>query len=828
MALREMWRVKGRLLLLALILALQVMTIGGAYVMTNSFTASRDEHYRTLRFADLTIGFVPAAAAELPTLVSLRAIDGVAGVSRRYVTRGTIEDAGGPLAGGGAERPPWPVVIEYLDPGPQEVNDIAILEGHRLSEADKSGAIIDSSFASERHVKLGDPIIVNPHRFATRFTIAGVGMSPEYLTPAVDPRFLMPAKGSMGVIYASRAKLDEVFVDPLYNELLFRYVDGADEKVVRARILTALAGLEVDSVVPRRANLGYRLHEELLRSPKTLTPILAFVVGVLGAIVAYVLTMRIVEGQRREIGTLLAVGFPSWQFVLAYLLVGLVPAVAGAAVGVRLAIDFGRANLTTQAAAIGIEAPSVVVPWPALLGAASFAVAITIVGVLVPLASVLRMTPALAMRGGNEIVFGGLPRPLEWLLARSTPDTRYALRNVARRLRLSFSVIALLAAGIAAPAALLTVNSSWELWAAQTASRIHWDATLNFRVPLEANALQTLMSTPGLSAVETFAQGRSTLARQGVETQEVRVLGLPAPSRLDPRVLTAGRALESDDALEIVLNESLARDTRPIRVGEHVQLTSPRGNVVDLVVVGLVHDASAATVHVPIRTAQRLLGLGAKMTGMYVVYGPMTERAVPAPVLPEAGARPEGAEVLDLGDEPVVVPTEPTPSSPEVALLREEMVLGLQSRATAAATMSRFVLEERATVTPFLLIGLLFALAAVLSVLAVLLMEREAEYATLRTLGHGRVEIARLVFTEVGALAALGTVGAVVGWLMLDVYILRSLSQALFPLPLGWRVSDLLTVAVPTLASLALAAAFAIRAILRLDLRAVLAARSIG
>lgn len=830
MALRELWRVRVRLGLLAVVLALQIMTIGGAYVMTHSFTVSRDEYYRTLNFADLTVGFVPAADTEMPTLAALRKIPGVRAVSRRYVTRGTIEDAEG-------TSPPWPVVVVYLDPGRQDVNDIAILQGRALDPANPSGAIIDGSFAELRRMKLGDPIVVNPHRFATRFTVAGVGMSPEYLTPAVDPRFLLPAKGSMGILYAPRTKLDELFLERLYNELLFTYEPGKDENAVRGAITAALAGLQIQEVVPRRSNLGYRLHEELLRLPRVLTPILALVVGLLGAIVAYVLMMRIVESQRREIGALLAVGFPSWHFIAAYLLVGLAPALVGALVGMRLAPVFGRINAIDQARSIGIADPEIVVPYPTLVAVAAFAVLVTLVGVVVPLIGILRMSPALAMRGGNEVTFRGLPGPIEILVARCRASTRYAIRNVVRRLRLSTAVVLLLGAGVAAPAALLTLNSSWELWSAQMSAKIRWDATVNFRVPLEPAALASLVATPGLSATETFVQGRATLAREGVETQEVRVLGLPSPSLLDVRQLTAGRDLASDDALEVILNESLARDERPIRLGEKVRLTSPKGKSVEVVVVGLVHDASASTLHVPIQTAQRLLDLDHRVSGMFVTYGPMSERAAPPPMLPEAGARPEGAEVIDFESDaagsaspssPSLPSVAPPPSTPEAALLREEMVVGLQSKGGAVATMQRLVHEQRAAIVPFLIVGLVFALAAVLSVLAVLLLERESEYATLRSMGYGRSSIVRIVFTEIGALSLLGLGAALLGWLALDAYIVHALSKALFPLPVDFRVGDLLTVAIPTLASLSVASALAIRAIQRIDLRAALCSRSIG
>src|SRR5688500_5738481 len=109
-----------------------------------------------------------------------------------------------------------------------------------------------------------------------------------------------------------------------------------------------------------------------MRTPRVLTPILAMVVGLLGAIVAYVLMMRIVGSQRREIGALLAIGFPAWHFVLGYLLVGLAPGIVGSALGMRLAPFFGRINAINQAHIIGLPEPPIVIPVGQLLGSAAF------------------------------------------------------------------------------------------------------------------------------------------------------------------------------------------------------------------------------------------------------------------------------------------------------------------------------------------------------------------------------------------------------------------------------------------------------------------------
>jgi putative ABC transport system permease protein len=216
---------------------------------------------------------------------------------------------------------------------------------------------------------------------------------------------------------------------------------------------------------------------------------------------------------------------------------------------------------------------------------------------------------------------------------------------------------------------------------------------------------------------------------------------------------------------------------------------------------------------------------------MYVVYGAMSDRLAPPPVLPDAGPRPADAEVIDFGGDPaaalIAAAPEPTARTPETALLREEMVLNIQSRAAAVGTMQRMVRDERSTVVPFLVIGLCFAMAAVLSLFAILFLEREGEYATLRSMGYGRGSIARIVFAELAVLAVLGLLTALVGWAALDAYIVHAVSKALFPLPFAYRLSDLVTVALPTLAALAVAAVFAVGAIQRIDLRAALTARAI-
>jgi hypothetical protein len=266
-----------------------------------------------------------------------------------------------------------------------------------------------------------------------------------------------------------------------------------------------------------------------------------------------------------------------------------------------------------------------------------------------------------------------------------------------------------------------------------------------------------------------------------------------------------------------------------------------------------VEDAQTATVYVPLATAQKILGLEGKTSGLLVRWGAPGDRAAPPPpeaTLPPPSARPDWAEAIDLGEGDAgaagaagaasaagsgsakPVPTSsaalPKPESGRAALLGHEMVAGIQSRDETVNTTREYMKEQRASIFPFLTVGALLSFMSILSVLAVLLLEREVEYATLRGMGYGRKEIATIIFTEVGVLSLAGLVAGALAWMALASLLIRIISRSWFPLPPAYLPADFGSVAVPTIVFLALAAAVGVRRILRINLREALGARTIG
>ena len=837
---REMLRAKGRFALIALILTLQAAALGGGYVAQESLYHTRDVWAQQLHLADVEVQFTPLADSEMASLDAVRRIPGVAAVNRRFIATGYIEQTR--PAGAATTEAPLPVIIQYVDPTAHPaVDDIQVTSGEWLAVDKPDQAIIDRSFAEAQGYKLGDAIVVNPHRFSSTFTVGGVGLSAEYLVPTANPAMLVPHKGSLGIIYASRASLDRNFPEILYNDIVVGFKAGADPRVTTDAVLAALrtgaTPIEIERIVTKEQTFGYRFLDVILSGSRSVTPIIAAIVALMACIVAIISMHRLVAERRKEIGAFLAQGWSPRQLAACFFGLGLVPGLLGAALGVPAAMGFAAKVANTSATISGFPAP--MMAWDARylgLGAAS-TIAVGLASAIAPMLSVLRIAPAHALRGSGEIAFTGMPAILEHLLSGSMA-TRYAVRNVFRRVRLSAATATLVALAVALPSALLTTIASWNTWADSEAEKLHWDAVVSFKVPLADERVAETMTDSGVASYRGYVQGFAQVRRADGSTEEMRVRGLPKEDELVDYGLREGKSFSNDLAAECFLNAAFSNGHPPV-IGERIFIVR-KGVTYPLVVVGLLREAALSTVVVPRGTAQRMFGLEGKISGAYVKFGTVPVRAK-APVAKPAAPRGSNAEVVEtldfeepksadaVGADAVVAPTPVLkPSDPKSALLADELVTGVEVRTEYAAATLAYLSSFNVIVVPFIGLSGVLAFFFLVSVLGFLLLERETEYATLRSLGYGGSEIARIVLTEVGLLALAGLVLSLGAWVVTAHVLRMPMASAWFEVPLDFRTHDFLVASVPTLVFLVLAALPGIRALLTMDLSTVLRGRAIG
>jgi hypothetical protein len=401
--------------------------------------------------------------------------------------------------------------------------------------------------------------------------------------------------------------------------------------------------------------------------------------------------------------------------------------------------------------------------------------------------------------------------------------------------RLSAATATLVALAVALPSALLTTIASWDTWAGGEAAKLHWDAVVSFKVPLADDRVAETMADNGVSSYRGYVQGYAPVRRGDGSTEEMRVRGLPQEDELVHYGLEEGKPFSSDLAGECFLNAAFAGGNPP-HLGERIAIVR-KGVTYPLVVVGLLREASLSTIVVPRGTAQRIFGLEGKVSGAYVKLGTVPPPKPAAAKTAATGPRGANAEVVEsldieeaaknLGAPPPPVPMA-KPTDPKTALLSDELVTGVEVRTEYAAATLAYLSSFNVIVVPFIGLSGVLAFFFLVSVLGFLLLERETEYATLRSLGYGGGEIARIVLTEVGLLALAGLVLSLGAW-MVTAHVLRMpMAATWFEVPLDFRAHDFLVASVPTLGFLVLAALPGIRALLSMDLSSVLRGRAIG
>lgn len=818
---RELLRSRWRTVLIALILTVQAAALGGGFVAEDSLVHTRDTYYARLHLADLDVQFVAAAANEMPSLEALSALPGVAQVTRRFISAGIVEKPSGASL---------PVVVHYLEPEAHPlVDDLEMRSGSFLAPGRPDDAVIDRTFAEAHGLAIGDELVVNPRRFETKLRIVGIALSPEYLVPTANPDLLIPHKGSLGIVYASREALDRTFTDRLYNNLVFTFAEGADPAATTRAIRDALVGLELERVVPKRGNFGFRFVEEMIGGARVVMPAIALLLAIMALVVTFLSVSRLVAERRHAIGCLLAHGFSPAQLVAGFVALGLVPGIVGAVLGVPAAMAFAQMLTHANADITGFPEPMMLFAPGRLALASSCAIFTGAASAVLPASSVLRARPSDALRGAREIHFSGVPWPFERLAFGSTA-LRYAMRNVFRRLRLSFATVTLVALAVAMPAGLLTSLASYDAFAHAQTARLPWDAVVTFKVPLDEEHVLELMSTRGVGDFEGYVQGYATVLRDGTRPEEMRVRGIPVPSDLVTLGLRSGPGFTSGGADEAVLNVAFAHGHEPV-LGETVTVTA-RGVKHRLRVVGTVIEPSLSTIFVPGATAQRMFGLEGRYSGAHLRFGTPTKAREPKRAPTATRFAQHEVESLDLDDAlavrsayPLVAPATAPRADPKTALLDDELVTSVQIKTEFTAATIRYLASFNTMILPFVALGGFLAFLFLVSILGVLLTEREAEYATLRTMGYDGAGIARMVLAEVAALGMMGLTLSVATWVLFTYALRGPMAKAWFVVPTCFRAADFAEVAVPTAALLAIAALPAVRRIMRLDLATVMRGR---
>ncbi len=335
--LRDLARMKGQALTIALVVACGIasyVTMQSAY---RSLLRARDDFYSETRFADV---FVHLKRAPEAVAARLGDIPGVVTAETRIIEPVMI-----PI--GDMPEPATGSLIGLRD-GAEPLLDAPWLRKGRMVEPGRPDeAVLLESFAVAHKLEPGStlPVVLNGVRRELR--IVGLVLSPE---------FVFPISGGSNAFVANNKRFAAIWMDRRVVAPAFQMEGAFDDAVLKLRpgasegdvidavdhVLLPYGGL--GAVAQRRQASNFFLEGEFrqLRSFTMLAPTVFLAVA---AFLVNVVLSRLIHQQRSQIATLRALGYRSREVGLHYLELVLVVVSLGSVLGTIMGVWLGRGML---------------------------------------------------------------------------------------------------------------------------------------------------------------------------------------------------------------------------------------------------------------------------------------------------------------------------------------------------------------------------------------------------------------------------------------------------------------------------------------------------
>jgi putative ABC transport system permease protein len=588
----DLTRRKARTLFAVLTLAIAVASVG-IFAAPTLMDRAMQKEVAANKLPDVTLStkpleLTPAQLAALGRLPNVEAAQAVTYFQTR-VWLGARRDRA--------------IVVGIPDFSHQPANVVAVVDGSAPAEA---SVLSDTQNAKQGRYdgQAGDSL-----------RIIAVGGRTETVRIAGTGRNLlggqMSGDNDAVVLYATASTVARLSGQPGYSELQLQVTDhspaaidatiGRVQRNLRAN--TSFAGF---SNLPSVRSEGDYPGKEFFGQLTSLMNLFT-VLALLSALVLIANTMTtLIAEQRREIGTMKAIGGTRKQIARVYYRTALLLGAAGSVLGVGLGLLIANGIVRlfgTQYFAI--------TPGFGVVG--SVIVVSLVIGVLAPPLAARR-----AVRRGiripvrealqDSVSLDAGARALDNLLRRLAYLPRTAqigIRSVTRRLRRSLATIVQVGLAVATLLAVLSLVAGVTRTTAAVWDDLHFDVMLNTAVgkQFDARAVDVVRSTPGVSQSQGVLINDVTFAGN-----DATAWGLPPQPLFQPKV-SEGRwytpAEEDAGARVTVLTKDLVK-AAGTRVGDDVRLETAAGPA-SFRVIGITSSQWDTAFYTPLATLKRTL-----------------------------------------------------------------------------------------------------------------------------------------------------------------------------------------------------------------------------
>lgn len=781
-SLRDMLRMKVRVVSIWLLVSVVVFIYAGGYMARESLYHTRDVLTERLHLSDIQVIFSPASPDEMPDLVVL---EREAIIARRLVSPGGMElKDGSPLA----------CLVVYMDPsGHPKVNDLQIIAGDFLSPDDDKGVVIEKSLAEIHGYRIGDTITLN-FAFPLEVTVRGIAVSPECLVSPANPRIPLPSKGSLGIIFASLRLIEQTFGYPLYNDLSFRMRNPDQRARFQEELPARLRGLAIKQIIPREEQFGYHFLTEDLKEFNIIISPVVFIFFLITAIVIVLTFSRLIISQKKQIGIAMALGYTNRTIALSYVLMAAILGMGGAVLGTLVSFKVNTLYASIYGRIIGIPEIIYTTTWRHIAHGALLGMALALTASAIPLRRLRSLSPQIVIREEPETVMHGLLaplRPLERSMSRWTGHSlawKVGLRNIFRRPRLALATITLIALAISQSTTFLISVSSFEHLGNTAFAQEMWDGVIGFRNPLDIKDAMEVAKMSGIKEYELALSGFGRLHFPGGGYDDLHIVGVTPNSPFRSINLTSGRLFTGANERAILYNNILS--ARKLKPGDTVTIETAKGKF-EMEVAGLIEEFSFGQIYMPLATAEGVLGLKDKRTGFLATFTQDPHRM-------------------------------------EKQFYKNELVEYVTIKADIVKIAREILANIRSILYVSLAISLCISLFLLFASVTVNILDRQREYATLQSLGLPDKSLIGSIYIELVVEVILALTMSIPISVALAAFFNHEMSAIWPAVETYLRVQDFLLIMLPALIILPLAAIPGIRSLLGMDIAEVLRSRAFG
>lgn len=781
--LRDLKENKGAYIACISIIVLGLMVFTSFSIVLDNLQLSQRNFYYNQNFAH---GFAEVQALPYNQLDNLRSLEGIKDLQGRLIKDVRV------ILPGREEN----IYLRLVSVDPDTTNPV---NGVRLEmgvplENDILNIWIDNKFFAANKLELNETIEIIAGGKKRGLTIAGVGISPEFMYAMRTASDLFPKPEEFGIAYMPYDIMKTLFEErDTVNSIVFTLKPDVTYKTVENTLKPELQSYGLKSIFPQKDQTSHIMLSQELEQLKSMGKTLPVVFLSVASMILYIMLKRMIENQRGQIGILKAIGYTRREIMMHYmsyaLAVGLAGGILGGVLGIALSHPFTALyqqyfNIPGLASKFSFSSLILSLVLPLIF--CSFAGYRGSKGVLT-LDPAEAMKPPILPRGKNVL----LERiTLFWKML--TVQGKMAVRNIFRNPGRSFFVFL----GMMFTFALL--GMSWSMWElseemlfAQFEKVETYDLKISLERPLNQNQVERELSRiPGVNRVESKAEVPVTLKNKW-HKKDLVLLGLPSQGELH-KILDINDRQITPPHKGIIISQRLAQllDASPgsTLTLESLMLKDP-DKPKDVEVVGIIPQYLGLNAYMEIESLQNLLDQGPFATTIMLK---MNEDKIP--------------------------------------LLHQKykdsaVITGIEDRLRMFQQLKTLMASFSGTIYIFMLIGVIVGFAIIYNSSIITLSERSRELASMRVLGMTEKEVLSVITFEQWFLAFFGMLAGIPFTKLLLVSMAQSLSNDVYSMPSSMGTMSIVVAFFVTIISILIAQGVAAKKIRLLQIAEVLKAR---